>query len=110
MARRAVFTGDDEVNIYNTDGPLIDENEIDEEKEKGVTFASKNAVKHEAMNEAHSVYLQYHRHFTETDGVQKKPEFPMFHRVAKTGVIYATSRARAFGFHYDHPEWANMGQ
>jgi hypothetical protein len=36
--------------------------------------------------------------------------FPQFHRVEKTGVIYATTRALRHGFHPDDPEWSNMGQ
>lgn len=36
--------------------------------------------------------------------------FSQFHRVEKTGVIYATSRALRHGFHPDDPEWSNMGQ
>lgn len=36
--------------------------------------------------------------------------FEMFHTVAKTGVIYATSQAEKHGFTNDDPEWANMGQ
>ena len=36
--------------------------------------------------------------------------FSQFHRVEKTGVIYATTRALRHGFHPDDPEWSNMGQ
>ena len=36
--------------------------------------------------------------------------FSQFHKVEKTGVIYATSRALRKGFHPDDPEWSNMGQ
>jgi hypothetical protein len=37
--------------------------------------------------------------------------FPMFHRVQKTGVIYATARATSRGFGTDpEEEWSNMGQ
>lgn len=36
--------------------------------------------------------------------------FPMFHRVEKTGVIYATKRASSYGYSATNPEWANMGQ
>lgn len=71
---------------------------------------------HESVSEAHSMYLKYHRHHqsesaeTKSDDHKKVPEFSMFHRVAKTGVIYATSRAQARGFTAEDPEWANMGQ
>jgi len=34
----------------------------------------------------------------------------MFHRVAKTGVIYATSRAKVYGYDPNSVDWANMGQ
>lgn len=38
-------------------------------------------------------------------------DFPMFHRVMKTGVIYATSRAKSNGFSAEtEHDWANMGQ
>lgn len=38
------------------------------------------------------------------------PDFAQFHRVQKTGVIYATSRAASHGFSPTDPTWANMGQ
>jgi hypothetical protein len=37
-------------------------------------------------------------------------DFEMFQHVMKTGVIYATSRARGRGFDPEDPDWANMGQ
>jgi aspartate/methionine/tyrosine aminotransferase len=51
-------------------------------------------------------------------GHKPVPSFPMFHRVMKTGVIYATSRAAKHGFGApgceddddDDDPWANMGQ
>jgi hypothetical protein len=50
-------------------------------------------------------------------GHKPVPSFPMFHRVMKTGVIYATSRAAKHGFGAPGSEdddaddpWANMGQ
>lgn len=68
--------------------------------------------------EAHDIYSKYHRHFEEHDSSEDlggrdhkpAPSFPMFHRVMKTGVIYATSRASKHGFSPDNLEWANMGQ
>ena len=33
-----------------------------------------------------------------------------FRPIAATGVIYVMKRAREYGFEYNHPEWANMGQ
>ena len=60
--------------------------------------------------EAHETFQRYHRHASATKQDSKEQVFPMFHNVAKTGVIYATSRAAAHGFHADNPEWANMGQ
>lgn len=71
---------------------------------------------HASVSEAHLMYLKYHRHHQsemaelKSRDRKKVPEFPMFHRVAKTGVIYATSRAQCRGFSADDPEWANMGQ
>ena len=41
---------------------------------------------------------------------QHRDAFRQFHRVEKTGVIYATSRAASHGFHPDDSSWANMGQ
>jgi aspartate/methionine/tyrosine aminotransferase len=68
-------------------------------------------AKHESVLEAHKVYHQYHRHYKSSDkDVEEKESFPMFHRVGKTGVIYATSRAKANGFDAENEEWANMGQ
>lgn len=33
-----------------------------------------------------------------------------FRPVPRTGVIYVMTEAARFGFHYGHPEWANLGQ
>ena len=67
-----------------------------------------------SVDEAHSTFLRYHRHHQEHHGAGNTNDgfgsFPMFHRVSKTGVIYATSRASVYGFHNENPEWANMGQ
>jgi DNA-binding transcriptional MocR family regulator len=84
--------------------------------------------------EAHNVYLKYHRDLsTVEDGAAqpavensvaaagapplppappqaRRDAFRQFHRVEKTGVIYATSRASAHGFNPEDPSWANMGQ
>jgi len=81
--------------------------------------------------EAHNIYVKYHKDLVDAgpglelpeaekpmyadvltgdDPLQRKPEsFPMFHRVEKTGVIYATKRASSRGFSPTNPEWANMG-
>lgn len=79
----------------------------------------------QSIVEAHSVFEKYHRH-EEIDVNENEDEiitgkakrepnpsqsFPMFHRVMKTGVIYATSRARSNGFSVEtEDDWANMGQ
>jgi aspartate/methionine/tyrosine aminotransferase len=34
----------------------------------------------------------------------------MFRPVPRTGVIYVMAEAAARGFHYGHPDWANLGQ
>ena len=62
--------------------------------------------------EAHEVYRRYHRHHQEkvVGHDHQVPKFAMFHRVSKTGVIYATSRASVYGFHGENPDWSNMGQ
>lgn len=80
--------------------------------------------------EAHNVFNLYHKHNsiefdgTEEEGVtggeskeaaaptaEQKPLFPQFHKVMKTGVIYATTRAKKQGFSPEtEHEWANMGQ
>jgi hypothetical protein len=68
------------------------------------------------ISEAHLMYQKYHRHHQSSTAEAKShdhkevPDFAMFHQVSKTGVIYATSRASAYGFDNDDPEWANMGQ
>lgn len=38
------------------------------------------------------------------------PEHSPFRSVPRTGVIYVMARARERGFHYGHPDWANLGQ
>lgn len=84
-----------------------------------------------SVAEAHEIYLKYHRHEGGGDKDDDKAEddntvptkdlggrdhkpvlrYPMFHRVMKTGVIYATSRAQKRGFSNEsESEWANMGQ
>jgi hypothetical protein len=87
-----------------------------------------------SVAEAHAIYDKYHRHRKTVKVVEEdhdgevKPVlvaddkdtqanvaigadlFPQFHRVEKTGVIYATSRALSHGFHPDDPTWSNMGQ
>lgn len=40
----------------------------------------------------------------------KQTPIPGFRTVPRTGVIYVMHRATEQGFHYDHPEWANLGQ
>jgi len=56
-------------------------------------------------DEAHRIFRKYHHEDT-----GDHPEFRMFRQVPKTGVIYATSRARAYGFTSADETWANMGQ
>jgi hypothetical protein len=87
------------------------------------------ATRRESVVEAHQVYTRYHRHESHTYSKNEKSspvdsasrrdvgttasptaEFPMFHTVMKTGVIYATSRAVSHGFTGDDSSWANMGQ
>jgi aspartate/methionine/tyrosine aminotransferase len=61
--------------------------------------------------------MRYHRHHASSPSTDEHHRFggagktfPMFHRVTKTGVIYATSRAASHGFRVDDSSWANMGQ
>ena len=69
---------------------------------------------HPVLTEAHATYLQYHSHRTESgiegDDATYQHSFPQFQKVPKTGVIYATSRAKAYGFSPSDENWANMGQ
>lgn len=37
-------------------------------------------------------------------------ETSVFRPVPRTGVIYVMTRAQELGFHYGHPDWANLGQ
>jgi len=65
------------------------------------------------ITEAHDMYEKYHRHELEEGSTTQSisASFPMFHRVMKTGVIYATTRAKSNGFSTEtEEEWANMGQ
>jgi aspartate/methionine/tyrosine aminotransferase len=39
-----------------------------------------------------------------------QPSIPGFREVPRTGVIYVMHRATELGFHYDSPDWANLGQ
>lgn len=38
------------------------------------------------------------------------PQNTAFRPVPRTGVIYVMTEANKLGFHYGHPEWANLGQ
>jgi hypothetical protein len=78
--------------------------------------------RYSSVVEAHQIFERYHREHEEDitvdnaatnhggRGHKPVPSFPMFHRVQKTGVIYATSRASSKGFSPDKQDWANMGQ
>ena len=37
-------------------------------------------------------------------------DFLGFRTVPRTGIIYVMSKAAELGFHYGHPQWANLGQ
>jgi len=51
-----------------------------------------------------------HKTFRETSVPKSVVHIPGFVDIAKTGVIYVTSRAADFGFSYENLEWANLGQ
>lgn len=80
----------------------------------------KGGRRRSSIVEAHDMYRLYHQDTQDDleDGTGDKTEhkeetevkFPMFTKVQKTGVIYATSRAVSKGFSNENPEWANMGQ
>lgn len=74
-----------------------------------------------SLVEAHTIFDKYHQHelneekeegaaeASKQDKSTLKAElFAQFHRVEKTGVIYATSRAASHGFSAENEEWANM--
>ena len=91
-----------------------------------LTMASRNAegdhdalarqLEEDTFNEGYHEFLEYHRQLTSivskawTGTEEKTPAFPMFRRVDKTGVIFATALARKHGFTAEDPSWANMGQ
>lgn len=76
---------------------------------------------HQRQNTAHNIFLEFHKHRpqslqnikeeTEKVGHARSSDVPMdfemFQHVMKTGVIYATSRARARGFDPEDPEWVS---
>jgi len=102
--------------------------------------AATSRARRSSVIEAHNIYEKYHQDLMEGDVIEEgedqdkgkqeenggdvppqegtrlrvKPEvmqrFRMFHRVEKTGVIYATKRAISRGFSPNDPTWANMGQ
>ena len=110
------------------------EESVDALAEESVPRPSTNSHhRRSSVIEAHNVYLKYHRDLStvEDGAAQARVDFPLsavgdlpspppaaarrdafrqFHRVEKTGVIYATSRASAHGFDPEDPSWANMGQ
>jgi len=82
---------------------------------------SRARCRRSSVIEAHAVFQKYHRHHSKELTIDEKDEdeynkiqqassstpFPMFHRVEKTGVIYATSRAKSNGFSpQTEDEWA----
>ena len=72
----------------------------------------------ETIRSTYDMYIKYHRNPSkQTEAIGEKlhvrsrhSQFPMFRNVEKTGVIYATTRAREHGFTATDPTWANMGQ
>ena len=84
------------------------------------TSASDAAKQHhdETIRSTYEMYLKYHHESSaKTEAIGEKlhisshhSQFPVFRNVEKTGVIYATSRAREHGFTATDPTWANMGQ
>jgi aspartate/methionine/tyrosine aminotransferase len=112
----------------------IAEESVDALAEEPVPPPAANSHQHRRSSviEAHNVYLKYHRVLSTVEdssaqatlaapvaaaGAAPSPPpparrdgFRQFHRVEKTGVIYATSRASSHGFDPEDPSWANMGQ
>ncbi len=66
--------------------------------------------------EAHEVFKKYHKHIHSSNSINAEEEeidiSLQFHAVPKTGVIYATSRAKEFDFGNEKERhlWSNMGQ
>lgn len=71
---------------------------------------NEESEENQCKREAYEVFSKYHKHDELNNMKKAKLNFPMFHTVAKTGVIYATSRAKEYGFSHEDPDWANMGQ
>ena len=76
---------------------------------------------HERQNTAHNIFLEFHKHRPQSLRKIKEEEneadlspsdvpmdFDMFQHVMKTGVIYATSRARGHGFDPEDPGWVSF--
>lgn len=47
---------------------------------------------------------------TAADSAVNGGDHDIFRAVPRTGVIYVMAEAAARGFHYGHPDWANLGQ
>uniref|UniRef100_A0A7R9YY82 Aminotransferase class I/classII large domain-containing protein n=1 Tax=Pseudictyota dubia TaxID=2749911 RepID=A0A7R9YY82_9STRA len=81
---------------------------------------NQNQLAHEeASREAWQMYRKYHKDHSGrvkevSEQENKAPAgnaFPMFQATEKTGVIFATARAKEHGFNDpEDPTWANMGQ
>ena len=76
---------------------------------------------HERQSSAHNIFLEFHKHRPQSLRKIKEEEnegdlsssdvpmdFEMFQHVMKTGVIYATSRARDRGFDPEDPDWVSF--
>ena len=87
----------------------------------GTSASASDAAKQhhdETIRSTYEMYVKYHHKASaQTEAIGEKlrisshhSQFPVFRNVEKTGVIYATSRAREHGFTATDPAWANMGQ
>jgi len=76
--------------------------------------AESKKLKDQSRREAYEQFEKYHKKITSpahVGGDVEHPDFPMFRRVDKTGVLFATSIGSMYGFKsFDDPAWANMGQ
>jgi len=76
--------------------------------------AESKSLNAQSRREAYEQFQKYHKKITSPahkGGDVEHPDFPMFRRVDKTGVLFATSMGSMYGFKsFDDPTWANMGQ
>ncbi|EPQ28630.1 uncharacterized protein PFL1_03933 [Pseudozyma flocculosa PF-1] len=91
------------------------------DKLRGAADKVIQTIQHESESEAHQIFRSHPGHARRHHAAKRRGDgdgdhepdhdhLPGIEHPGSTGVIYVTDRAMSNGFHYGHPEWANLGQ